>query len=517
MAVLRKAGERGSALVIVLALVIVFGGLSMAMLLRTVGTQRATVASVIETRLLFIAETALNYNFIKMQEDPTYVVSEKDSVGTSYDYKWDSVEKEYISDVIDLSTDGGKTSHTFQYRVTYYNGDDPVQFADRENPNEGFNRIRVVGTASFSGKTRTVAAWYTLKVNHGLDAAIVSDMIPIGPVGSGKKGGKNGHINIESNTGDQHVIFGNIKANGSIVDNGTVITDANVASHVLSMNGSIESGLAGTEDEIPDMTTLGGNDFFDFDRYKAAAQAGAGQTFPHIKAFINAMNGKNAAGEPLEGIIYVNVDPASPNNYNIDATELPGGINIRGTLIFRFADGTDPDYRTKVLVPLSINAADLSGWNPTDESTYTTGYPPTFSDPARAPYAVDISPKYVNFTKGEDIPALMYNNAVLDMHDHINICGVVYSAGFLEVENKNGEVMYFNGAILAGGGVLLESKNEDADSVIAVRYDPGTVGSLQVNPDNPNLSHSLKRTGFTTMSPKPLTPIPVGSKDPVGP
>ena len=60
--------------------------------------------------------------------------------------------------------------------------------------------------------------------------------------------------------------------------------------------------------------------------------------------------------------------------------------------MFRFSDGTNPSYKVFIKVPLNVNAGDISGLNPADQSTYTTGYPPVFSDPAKAPWVPDISP-----------------------------------------------------------------------------------------------------------------------------
>ena len=45
----------------------------------------------------------------------------------------------------------------------------------------------------------------------------------------------------------------------------------------------------------------------------------------------------------------------------------------------------------------------------------------------------------------DDLPALMYNVGILDIHGNANICGGVYSPSFMEIENKeDGNLQYFN-------------------------------------------------------------------------
>jgi len=126
---------------------------------------------------------------------------------------------------------------------------------------------------------------------------------------------------------------------------------------------------------------------------------------------------------------------------------------------------------------MNVNPANLSGLVPGNPATYTTGYPPTYSNPAKNPVNIDITSRgFPNFTAADDLPALMYNNAILDIHGNANICGVVYSSSFMEIENKSdGQTQYFNGALIGGGGIYVEN-GRAATSIVS--YDPNAVGNL---------------------------------------
>ena len=127
---------------------------------------------------------------------------------------------------------------------------------------------------------------------------------------------------------------------------------------------------------------------------------------------------------------------------------------------------------------MNINAANLSGLVATNPATYTSGFPPTYTDPSKDPVGKDIKTTtgYDNFTASEALPALMYNNAVLDMHGDVNICGVVYSSSFMEIENKqDGQNQYFRGALIGGGGIYVEN-GKNANSIVS--YDRNALDRL---------------------------------------
>jgi hypothetical protein len=126
---------------------------------------------------------------------------------------------------------------------------------------------------------------------------------------------------------------------------------------------------------------------------------------------------------------------------------------------------------------MNINAANLAGLNPASPASYPTGYPPKYNDPTKDPSRVDITPfGFENFTKGDDLPALMYNIGILDIHGSANISGVVYTPSFVEIENKkDGQIQYFKGSIIGGGGIFVENGRR---SISIVSYDPGTLDYL---------------------------------------
>ena len=70
----------------------------------------------------------------------------------------------------------------------------------------------------------------------------------------------------------------------------------------------------------------------------------------------------------------------------------------------------------------------------------------------------------------------MFNNAIVDIHGGANISGLVYGPSFIEIENKEGSLQYFNGAILGGGGVLLQGDSGSGD--IIVKFDASTINRL---------------------------------------
>jgi hypothetical protein len=131
-------------------------------------------------------------------------------------------------------------------------------------------------------------------------------------------------------------------------------------------------------------------------------------------------------------------------------------------LFFHFGSEFSPTDKLINVVNMSINAADLSGLVATNPATYTSGYPPVYTDPAKNPLNIDISSRgLTNFSSADDLPALVYNVSILDIHGNANICGPIYSPSFAELENKQDfQVQYFRGPIIGGGGIYLENGHE---------------------------------------------------------
>ena len=492
--------ERGNVLVAALFVVIVLGASITSMFRTTVSSQRATLQNSLETKLLYVAESGINFHAVSLSVDPLVVA--KDTAG----FTENKTTSEYDG-VVETVTTANDITRQFQVRVQYLNGTTPVLFADRAKPTEEWTTLKMTSRASVGASTREVVSWYRFELGEAFASAIISDSISTGSIGlSGKSQAKTGDIILEAKgRPGQHYVFGGARANGGIryYENGSetaTLTTANASTYIGGWEGDVEQGLAGTSNEIPDFTSLGGTDqLFDFDRFKAAAAAGSGQIYNTLADFAAACNAANAAGTPLEGITVINIDSAAEgSNPKLVASgtgiPVPDGINCKGTLVFSFSNGTSSSYKVFLKIPLKINAADLSSWDPAVESTYTTGYPPVYSVPLKAPSAAVITPTYENFKADDGLPALMFDNGVVDIHGDTNVCGVVYGPSFIEIENKSGLTQYFNGSIIGGGGIYLEGHS--SSGVQAFRFDPVALKNLQTFE---NKGKGLVRIGFSVV------------------
>jgi hypothetical protein len=364
-----------------------------------------------------------------------------------------------------------------------------VTFKNRDTPFELYDRVRASVTAFRPGVERTIDIMLEQQFIL-FDGAIMSDAKPVSADGDGKSLAQDGHIVFDDKgRPNQFFVDGSLVSNGGVFynDSTSPMTSENANTN-MNFAGSISTDLAGTPKEIPDYTAEGSSDqLFDFDRFAAAARAGAGREFTSLADFVATMNAYNALGTPLEGITLLSLDPSKEgNNPKIQPSgsdpsqgkyAIPGGIKIRGTLVFKFAPGTDPRYKVFVTTDLDINPADLSGLNPNDPSTYPSGFDVPYSNPALRPEAVDITGSgFENFVPEDDIPALMFNNGIVDIHGGANISGLVYGPSFIEIENKEGNLQYFNGAIMGGAGVLIEGDSDKGATV--VKFDRSTINNL---------------------------------------
>ena len=318
---------------------------------------------------------------------------------------------------------------------------------------------KILATATFGNVTQTAEIYY--EITFGYPAAIISTARGDASTGVSKSTAQGGDVIIDGagSKGDSYI-------DGGIIANGAINTNlANVK--------SISEGLYGSTSQIPDYTNPGSsNQLFNFSRFIAAADA-MGTHYTNASAFMTKM----ASGATLEGIIVVDL-PKGGSLPSLDQSHLPYGINVRGTLVFNFTGAWAPLDKIVNDADVNINKADLSHLVAGNPATYTTGYPPTFTDPTKNPINVNIKPKgFDNFVAGDDLPALMYNNAILDMHGDVNICGVVYSPSFMEIENKNGDdkTQYFRGSIIGGGGIYIENSKA---STTVVSYDADALDKL---------------------------------------
>ena len=326
--------------------------------------------------------------------------------------------------------------------------------------NTGYvSSFSVVSSATVDSHTQTVQL--DLQVQFRYKGVVLSDNQGDSGTDISKSNAQDGNICVDGNSGGKTVLDGDLISNGgSNVDGTTVSTN----------NSRVSEYLYGTTNAIPDYTTIGSaNQLFDFNRFIAVADVN-GTHYTTLTNFI-----AHAKSTTLEGVIVVDIIPGYKGS--LDDTTLPNGINIRGTLIFNFSGGWKVDDKIINTADMYINAANLTGLNATDRTTYTTGYPPSYSNPSLHPTNVNITAYgYYNFRADEDLPAMMYNTGILDMHGNVDICGVVYSPSFMEIENKqDNQKQYFRGMLIVGGGAYIDN---DHKSTTVVSYDENSADLL---------------------------------------
>jgi hypothetical protein len=358
-----------------------------------------------------------------------------------------------------------------------------IAFANRATSNPAFSEIQFTITGRYNGLTRWIKAGIKYRTTlYG--GAIVSDAAPVAGTGSGKSLAINNDAIVFDTT--QDYVYGGIQANAPVYSAGTStpLTSANASTKLSGWSGTLTTGLFGTPKEIPDYTSPGSaTQLFDFGRFRAAAAAGAGAIYNNLTTFAAAVRAANTAGVPLQGIIYVNVDPAVEGGSPKLDTGTSGlgcgvaGINVQGTLVFHFINPPDRFYKIFGEAPLHINAgANDATFNNADPTTFKTGYPPVLPA-AKDPTKVDITGAgYTNFLPGDDLPALMFDNGTVDIHQECNICGVTYTPSYMEVENKHNARQYFNGSIITGGGIYFEAGS--SPGVQIMNFDSAVVDEL---------------------------------------
>ncbi|HEY2952877.1 MAG TPA: hypothetical protein VGK40_09855 [Verrucomicrobiae bacterium] len=319
---------------------------------------------------------------------------------------------------------------------------------------------RIVATATFGNSTQSSEVYVEMK--FGFPAAILSTAQGDANSGVSKSVAQGGDVVVDGASS------GTTKIDGGIISNGASNTNTCAVDNV-------SEGLYGTGSEIPDYTDPGStNQLFDFSRFIAAADV-MGTHYTNVTTFM-AVAKVSTPTVPMEGIIVLDL-PKGGSLPSLSPSTLPNGLNVRGTLIFNFTGAWHPLDKIINTATMNINAADLSGLVPGNPATYTSGYPPTFLDSTKNPVNANITSKgYENFKSGDDLPALMYNNAVLDMHGDVNISGVVYSSSFMEIENKqDGQIQYFRGSLIGGGGIYVENSHKSSS---IVSYDPNALDKL---------------------------------------
>jgi len=477
-----RANEGGFAIMLGLVIVLVITAFSSALVFTSTAHHAQAKTATERARAHALAEAAATLLLNRLDRDPVSPVRDEGN--------FTQVGSKFVREYTPFEAGDGTARIEIEY-LAYVGGVlTPITHAVRSSPNTVlYDRVRAKVTAYRPNVERTIEI--EMEQHFILfDGAIVSDATALGSTESGKKLAQDGNIVLESKgRSDQFWIAGSLMANGGVYydDTSTPLTTES-ANDSVTFAGSITTELQNTPAEIPDYTALGSQDqLFDFDRFIAATRAGAGREFTSIADFVTAMNTANASGDLMEGVIVLTLDPNSEgNNPKIQTSghdpskgkyALPGGINIRGTLLFNFKSGTDPMYKVFVTTDLNLNPADLSGLDKTNPATYPSGYDAPWDNDAVRPSAVDITGDgFKNFVRRDDLPALMFNTGVVDIHGGANISGLVYGPSFIEIENKEGSLQYFNGSILGGGGVLLQGDSDSGDTI--VKFDASTINRL---------------------------------------
>jgi hypothetical protein len=312
-------------------------------------------------------------------------------------------------------------------------------------------------------------------------AAIISVNAGTTDTSNAKSVGQAGNVAINGGNSGPMVVNGG--SGLAVLANGRVNLDTNyVKSQTYSMTNW------GSANQIPDYTSQGTtNALFDLNRFIAVADMTPGGYAPsgnnHFTNFLTFMNAckiyTNKFTKAMEGVVVVDVDQNDKNLNNLTDNNLPNGINVHGTLLLNFTgSGWDPvSEKIIVTAAFNVNAANLTGLVATNPATYPTGYPPTYTDSTKNPVNVNITSKgYANIQDGDDLPALIYSTGCLDMHGDADICGVLYTPCYIELENKQGgQTQYINGCVICGHGIYYEN-TQSSTSIIS--FDPNTVDSL---------------------------------------
>ncbi|MEW6323953.1 MAG: pilus assembly PilX N-terminal domain-containing protein [Nitrospirota bacterium] len=393
------------------------------------------------------------------------------------------------------------------------------------------NTAWVTATATSGQVTKAVRVQIRYALDTSFWGALISDANSTCSPGTNPKGAAQcGNIVFNGNgTSDSNLYLdGGASANGNILyysnngASGVDMTDAStcpdgspdcaVELHV-SDTGTLSQDLGGTSGAIPDYTDPSSSaQLFDFTQFiHAANQPGVGEvmSLAQFADYFQPAPGADCSSitTPLEGIIVVNVDATlyGNNNPKLDTAQTPADsnpatgdfrgvcpIDVRGTLLFNITNNANPLYKIFVKTGLNVNPADLSTVIPGDPSTYTTGYPPPCGGAGEpvCPWDVDLSGyadcgggtvQCQNFGENADLPALMYNTGIIDIHDEANISGVLYTPSFVEIEQKaDGNTQYINGSIIAGGGIYIEDRNTANAGNTIISFDADALTDLAV-------------------------------------
>ena len=338
---------------------------------------------------------------------------------------------------------------------------------------------RIVTTTT-KGKV-TQKATVNVRVAWAYPGAIISTNPGTTSNGVDKGTAQDGNVVINGDKSGPIVVDGGPGL--AILANGHVNLDPVYAKVPAS---AISSTNYNTSNEIPDYTSQGtGNTLFDFNRYVAIADLTTNaynpkgnNHFTNLATFITANNKASTnAAKALEGVIVVDIAGKDSNLGSLDPSHFPNGINVKGTLFFKFDSSFGPLDKIVNTATININPANMTGFVSTNSATYPSGFPPVYYDNSKNPTNINITSKgFANVTPDEDLPALLYSIGILDIHGNANISGVMYTPSFFEIENKaDNQLQYFKGTLICGLGIYYENTKK---STSVISFEPKAIDAI---------------------------------------
>lgn len=95
----------------------------------------------------------------------------------------------------------------------------------------------------------------------------------------------------------------------------------------------------------------------------------------------------------------------------------------------------------------------------------------------------------------EDLPTYLYTGGLVDMHNHMNVSGLIYVPQSAEIEQKfSGITMYMNGGLVVRDGFFLEGR---AGGITLISSDPQSFSSIKVNVAS--ISNAVLTAAYSTL------------------
>jgi len=192
-----------------------------------------------------------------------------------------------------------------------------------------------------------------------------------------------------------------------------------------------------------------------------------------------------------ETFLFADVPLESKAQYQFDT-----GVALTQALF----DALDPATKYHTMLPSGY----ATGWaeafdklNITLEQWSTI---PGMSKPFRVPNHVSgvMTADDVRSEGFEDIPTYLYSGGLIDMHNHVNVSGLVYVPQGMELEAKKDYVrQYVSGAIIVRDTFYIEAKS---GTVTIVSSDPSSYSAVRIAPPSDGYDSSGSRGELTFLN-----------------